>query len=74
MDDWFIYGPAFSVGLKHFAAVLGKGEFKLQLLPLTAQRNIFLEDPAMKQRGLAADLKGVTVVPEYEISVRAAAK
>jgi hypothetical protein len=62
------------VGLKHFAAVLGKGEFKLQLLPLTAQRNIFLEDPAMKQRGLAADLKGVTVVPEYEISVRAAAK
>ena len=69
IDDWFIFGPPLTVGLKHFANELEKGEFKLQLMPFTEQRNIFLEDPDLKTQGLQAALKGITALPEYEVSV-----
>jgi hypothetical protein len=74
IDDWFIFGPPMTVGLKHFAGELGRGEFKLQLMPLTEKRNIFLEDPEFKARGLQAEIKGITALPEYEITVMAAEK
>ena len=69
VDDWFIFGPPMTVGLKHFAEALKKGEFKLQLMPLTEKRNIFLEDPELKTSGLQAEIKGLIVLPEYEIVV-----
>ena len=71
IDDWFIFGPPMTVGLKHFAEELERGEFKLQLMPLTEKRDIFLEDPDMKTRGLRAEIKGITVLPEYEVTVQA---
>jgi hypothetical protein len=74
VDDWFIFGPPMTVGLKHFAEALKNGEFKLQLMPLTEKRNIFLEDPDMKIRGLQAELKAITALPEYEVTVQAAEK
>jgi hypothetical protein len=74
VDDWFIYGPPMTVGLKNFASALAGGEFKLQLLPLTGARNIFWEDPELKRQGLQAELKGLTVLPEYEVTVQAATK
>jgi hypothetical protein len=74
VDDWFIFGPPMTVGLKHFAEALKNGEFKLQLVPLTEKRNIFLEGPDMKTRGLQAELKSITVLPEYEVTVQAAEK
>jgi Glycosyl hydrolases family 35 len=73
VDDWFIFGPPMTVGLKHFTPALKNGEFKLQLLPLTEKRNIFLEDPDMKTRGMQAELKSITALPEYEVTVQAAA-
>jgi hypothetical protein len=72
VDDWFIFGPPMTVGLKHFAEELKSGEFKLQLMPLTEKRNIFLENPDMKTRGLRAELKAITVLPEYEVTIQAA--
>ena len=74
VDDWFIFGPSMTVGLKHFAAELGNGEFKLQLMPLTEKRNIFLEDPELKTRGLQAEIKGLIAVPEYEVTVQSTTK
>ena len=73
IDDWYIFGPPFTVGLKHFASELGKGEFKLQLMPLTEQRKIFFEDSAMNTRGLNAKLMGIKALPEYEVTIRATA-
>jgi hypothetical protein len=74
IDDWFIFGPPFTVGLKHFAGELGRGKFKLQLMPLTEKRNIFLEYPELKTSGLKAEIKGITALPEYEITAMAAEK
>ncbi|MGA2797509.1 MAG: hypothetical protein ABSE63_08030 [Thermoguttaceae bacterium] len=42
-------------------------------MPLTEKRNIFLEDPQLKSRGLQAELKTITALPEYEVTVQAAA-
>lgn len=70
VDDWFIFGPPMTVGLKHFAEALKYGDLKLQLMPLTEKRNIFLEDPDMKTRGLQAELKGISALPEYEATIQ----
>jgi len=42
-------------------------------MPLTEKRNIFLEDTDMKTRGLQAELKAITALPEYEVTIQAAA-
>jgi beta-galactosidase len=74
INDWFVFGPPMTVGLKQFAGGLGHGDIKLQILPLTDSRNIFFEDAAMKTSGLRAEIKGITAVPEYEITVLPADK
>ena len=70
VDDWFVFGLPMAVGLKHFAGELQSGKFKLQIMPLTEKRKIFLEDPELKTRGLHAEIKGITAIPEYEIRVK----
>jgi beta-galactosidase len=76
LDDNFYNGKAWTVGLKRFLAPQGPSTFELSILPLRKDAPIYLETatpPAYAPNGQAISLEGVTLVPEYQLEIDAAA-
>ena len=73
LDDAFWDGRVWRIGLKRFAARLGR-PWTLTVLPLRADAPIYLDDSARKQvpaSGQIAELRSVRWVPERELVVTA---
>ncbi len=76
LDDNFYNGKAWIVGLKRFLAPQGPSIFELSILPLRKDAPIYLEtspSPEYAPNGQAIGLEGVTLVPEYQLEIDAAA-
>lgn len=72
LDDNFYDGEAWEVGLKHYAAVLGR-PLTLTVLPLRADAPIYLQrrlQPAVAAGGQIAALDRVLVVPVFRLRVQ----
>jgi hypothetical protein len=72
LDDDFWAGPKWEIGLKRFTSKLGQ-PLKLAVMPLRLDAPIYL-DAAYKEQlpktgTQVAEVKSVTVIPEYELTV-----
>ncbi len=72
LDDNFYNGMPWKVGLKRFSSELKSGPLQLDILPLRKDAPIFLEKgrwPRFPKSGQVAELKSLTLVPEYRLSI-----
>jgi hypothetical protein len=77
LDDNFYNGKPWTVGLKRFLAPQGPSTFELAILPLRKDAPVYLETatrPEYAPSGQAISLDGVTLVPEYQLEIDAAAR
>jgi hypothetical protein len=75
LDDNFYNGEPWTIGLKRYLAPEGPTTFELSILPLRKDAPIYLETatpPAYAPNGQAIKLKGITLVPEYQLEIDAA--
>jgi hypothetical protein len=73
LDDAYWDGRLWRIGLKRFAARLGR-PWTLTLLPLRADAPVYLDESArakLPPGDQVADLLSVRLVPEYQLEVRA---
>ncbi len=72
LDDNFYNGLPWEVGLKRFSGELKRDSLELDILPLRKDAPTFLEKgywPEFPESGQVAELKSLTLVPEYELSI-----
>jgi hypothetical protein len=72
LDDQFFDGTDWQIGLKRFAALLGR-KLTLTILPLRQDAPIYLEPWAKPEFHGAAEVSRVTridLVPEYEVKIK----
>ncbi len=72
LEDNFYNGTTWKVGLKRFENYLRAGPLQLDILPLRKDAPVFLEKgmwPQFPKSGQAAELKSLTLVPEYQLVV-----
>ena len=77
LDDDFYNGRPWSIGLKRFLAAQGASNFELSILPLRKDAPVYFETatPAnFGDNGQAISLDRVTLVPEYQLEITAAAR
>lgn len=72
LDDDFFNGTPWMVGLKRFASELARGPLTLRILPLRQDAPVYIPvgRPDFAGRRQVAELRGIRVVPEYELVVR----
>jgi hypothetical protein len=72
LDDNFYTGLPWSVGLDRFRKELKAGPLSLEILPLRKDAPIFVETrywPLFPKSGQAAELRSLTLEPEYQLSI-----
>lgn len=72
LDDDFYNGVPWMIGLDRFKTKLKAGTLKLDILPLRKDAPIFLEKgcwPEFPKNGQVAELKSLTLIPEYQLSI-----
>ncbi len=69
--DNFYAGPAMTIGLNRFTPKIYREGLRLQIVPLIDKRDIYFQDDIRRPllHKVAASVKSVTVVPEYEMSI-----
>lgn len=70
LEDNFYNGLPWEVGLRRFGKELMEGPLELYILPLRKDAPIFLEKgewPQFPKSGQTAELKSLTLVPEYQL-------
>ena len=72
LDDHFLDGSVWEIGLKHFAAQIG-GPLTLTVLPLRADAPIYLDGGVAKmvEGSQTASVSDVSVVAQYRLRIRA---
>jgi beta-galactosidase len=77
LADHFYNGLPWSVGLHRFSEEIGEGPLELSILPLRGDAPIFLERrfrPAFGNSQQQVELKGVTLLTQYQFRVETVAK
>jgi beta-galactosidase len=71
LADDFYNGNSLQIGLRKFRETIDKTGLELQILPMRKDAPIFLEDQyKMPQgEGQVGDLKDLTLVPEYQLTI-----
>jgi hypothetical protein len=72
LDDRFLDGSAWEIGLKHFSAQTG-APLTLTVLPLRSDAPIYLDGGVAKmvQGSQTASVSEVSIVPQYRLRIRA---
>ena len=71
MTDHFYHGQRWEIGLKRFAPEAFQKGVELQIMPLRKDAPIYLDKrvwPPFPPTGQIAELRGVTAIPEYEVT------
>ena len=71
VDDWFIFGPPMTVGLKHFAEALKKRRVQTATHAIDREAEYLSGRSGHENPRAASRNKGITVLPEYEVTVQA---
>jgi len=71
LTDNFYNGMLWEIGLRRFGNRFDEGGIELQILPLRNDSPIFLEDEYRMPRGdgQIVNLKSLTVVPQYQLTI-----
>jgi hypothetical protein len=69
--DDFYSGPSMLLGIKRFSSTIPGKKLLFQVVPLTDERQIYFEDGVRDslQGKVAAELKSVGIIPQYEVFV-----
>mgnify|MGYP000915236623 CR=1 FL=1 len=67
--DNFYDGTVWQIGLNRLSGELDNQSMFLELIPLDKEERVYFDEPSAKEAALKADLKNLSLIPEYQINI-----